>query len=70
MTPNNPARTYRVSALLTRRYEMIVSARSESEAWHRAAAFDYLWDTDLDVTDLKIEKVEEYSLRGSEGKKK
>ena len=60
-TPLN--KTYRVSALLTRRYEMYVSAASETEAWHRANGFDYLWDTDLDVVDLKIEKIEEHQLR-------
>ena len=55
--------TYRVSALLTRQYEMIVTAASETEAWHKANSFDYLWDTDLDVTDLKIEKIEPYCLQ-------
>ena len=59
----DPYKTYRVSALLTRRYEMYVSAHSETEAWHREQSFDYLWDTDLDVVDLKIEAIQEHQLR-------
>ena len=62
-TPREPLKTYRVTALLTRRYEMYVSAASEIEAWHRVQSFDYLWDQDMDVTNLQIEKIEEHQLR-------
>ena len=44
---------------------MVVEASSEGEAWAKAKSFDYLWDSDMEVTDLQIERVARMELKVS-----